>query len=118
MTIDLTPLVALLSQINPLYGAIAAAAIYFLGPKLVPLLQKLLGKLPGGVPVLPNLPPVVPGPDLPAEPKVPDAPKTPDNRPVLDALGKLLLELLAKRAKQEGKTVEAVVTEYVADEVK
>lgn len=119
--IDLTPLIALLSSINPVYGAIAAAAVYFLGPKLVPLLQKLLAKAPGGVPVLPlpvpTVPPVVPVLPLPV-PVTPANPATPSAHPILDTLGQVLLALLKQRATKEGKTVEAVLAEYVADETK
>lgn len=109
MTIDLTPIVALLSQLGP-WGVVAAGLLVAFGPRLVPLLQKLLSKVPGGVPVAPV------DPTKPATPVVvPDSGK---DRPILDALGKLLLDVLAKRAKAEGKTVEAVLAEYVADEVK
>ena len=115
MNLDLSALVALVTQINPVYGALLAAAVYFLGPKLVPLLQKLLAKAPGGVPVLPlptpTLPPVVPVP-------APVVPAVPASHPILDTLGKVLLELLKQRAAKEGKTVEAVLAEYVADETK
>jgi hypothetical protein len=108
--VDLSPIIALLTSIGTPWALAIAAVLYVVGPKLVPILQRLLAKAPGGVPVVPVSPvaPVTP----------PVAPVAPDNRPILDALSKVLLDLLAKRAAKEGKAVETVVAEYVADEVK